>query len=178
MGDVMIESDQLGWRAQPVALEGKQAELRPPAIDDPQFESLLLCLHASGDAWILWGAVRSILNAVMSNEFTPEQIALLDRLHPHLAAALQRLSTAQGAAPQGDARGDFTKALARASLQEPYNRLTRAERELVELVWEGSSNKEIATRLDKSVRTVKSQLTSVYKKFGVKGRSKLVALLR
>jgi DNA-binding CsgD family transcriptional regulator len=56
-------------------------------------------------------------------------------------------------------------------------RRTGAERELVHFVRIGFSNKEIAARLDKSVRTVKTQLTSVYKKCGVRGRSRLLALL-
>lgn len=55
--------------------------------------------------------------------------------------------------------------------------LTGAERELVHFVRIGFSNKEIAARLDKSVRTVKTQLTSVYKKCGVRSRSRLLALM-
>lgn len=55
--------------------------------------------------------------------------------------------------------------------------LTVAERELVQFVRIGFSNKEIAARLDKSVRTVKTQLTSVYKKCGVRSRSRLLALM-
>ena len=55
--------------------------------------------------------------------------------------------------------------------------LTGAERELVHFVRIGFSNKEIAARLDKSVRTVKTQLTSVYRKCGVRSRSRLLALM-
>lgn len=55
--------------------------------------------------------------------------------------------------------------------------LTPAEAELVALVREGWSNKEIAAHLDKSIRTVKTQLTSVYKKFAVRSRSRLLTML-
>ena len=55
--------------------------------------------------------------------------------------------------------------------------LTVAERELVQFVRIGFSNKEIAARLDKSVRTVKTQLTSVYKKCGVRSRTRLLAMM-
>lgn len=39
------------------------------------------------------------------------------------------------------------------------------------------SNKELATRLQKSVRTVKTQLSSIYKKYGVRSRTGLLATM-
>ena len=62
-------------------------------------------------------------------------------------------------------------------LQSCLTELTAAERELVRFVRAGWSNKEIAAKLNKSVRTVKTQLTSVYKKSGVRSRSRLLALM-
>ena len=55
--------------------------------------------------------------------------------------------------------------------------LSLTQSELVHFVRIGFSNKEIAARLDKSVRTVKTQLTSVYRKCGVRSRSRLLALM-
>ena len=65
----------------------------------------------------------------------------------------------------------------RDSIRSLSGELTVAERELVQFVRIGFSNKEIAARLDKSVRTVKTQLTSVYKKCGVRSRSRLLAMM-
>lgn len=61
---------------------------------------------------------------------------------------------------------------------EPVRHLTPAERALVNLVRQGLSNGEIAAQLGKSIRTVKGQLTSIYRKLGVRSRSRLLAQLR
>ncbi len=56
--------------------------------------------------------------------------------------------------------------------------LTAAEREIACGVCEGLGNEEIAGRLRKSVKTVKGQLTSIYRKLGVTGRGQLLVKLR
>ena len=48
--------------------------------------------------------------------------------------------------------------------------LTEREREILDEVAAGRSNKQIAWRLSLSERTIKSHLTHVYRKLGVKGR--------
>ena len=53
-------------------------------------------------------------------------------------------------------------------------RLTWRERETVELVTEGLSNKAIAARLGVSVRTVEGHLNHVFTKLGVESRTELV----
>jgi DNA-binding NarL/FixJ family response regulator len=53
-------------------------------------------------------------------------------------------------------------------------RLTRREREILELLMEGSTNKEIASRLGVSSQTVKNQLSTLYQKAGVGSRLELV----
>ena len=58
------------------------------------------------------------------------------------------------------------------------DQLTAAERELASLICSGCSNEEAATKLGKSRKTVAGQLTSIYKKLGVPGRSRLIAALR
>jgi DNA-binding CsgD family transcriptional regulator len=115
----------------------------------------------------------TIRRTAEQGDFTVREMALLQRLHPHLQTTLQRLSAVQratGAAPPEE----MSK---RDRIQALPHELTVAERELVQFVRVGFSNKEIAARLDKSVRTVKTQLTSVYKKCGVRSRSRLLALM-
>ena len=56
--------------------------------------------------------------------------------------------------------------------------LTVAEREIARRVSEGLDNEEIARRLRKSVKTVKGQLTSIFRKLGVNGRNQLMVRLR
>lgn len=55
-----------------------------------------------------------------------------------------------------------------------WDSLTRAERNVVQLVTEGLPNKEIAARLFISPRTVQTHLTRTYAKLGVKSRVQLV----
>ncbi len=57
-------------------------------------------------------------------------------------------------------------------------RLTRRERELVELICQGAANKDIAGRLCLSVGTVKKELNTLYQKLEVHSRSQLMALMR
>lgn len=57
-------------------------------------------------------------------------------------------------------------------------KLTVAEREIARHVGEGLDNEEIARRLRKSVKTVKGQLTSIFRKLGVDGRNQLMVRLR
>jgi DNA-binding NarL/FixJ family response regulator len=66
-------------------------------------------------------------------------------------------------------------ALARGARQaaEP---LTNRERQIVEMVAEGLSNKEIGRRLDLSEGTVKVHLHNVYRKLGVNNRTALAAM--
>jgi DNA-binding CsgD family transcriptional regulator len=55
--------------------------------------------------------------------------------------------------------------------------LTPTERQVVELVAAGLGNAEIASRLSISLRTVESNLTRVYRKMGVRGRTEMIAAL-
>ncbi len=110
-------------------------------------------------------------------DFRAREMALLQRLHPHLATTLQRLSAVERRAASSGSAQSPEDASTRDSIHSLSGELTVAERELVQFVRIGFSNKEIAARLDKSVRTVKTQLTSVYKKCGVRSRSRLLAMM-
>ncbi|GAA3927674.1 hypothetical protein GCM10022383_03340 [Microbacterium soli] len=60
----------------------------------------------------------------------------------------------------------------------PVNQtLTRREDEVLDLVAEGYSNREIGTRLGISGRTVEMHLSNIYRKFNVGSRVELVSLL-
>ena len=56
--------------------------------------------------------------------------------------------------------------------------LTPRERELVRLVADGASNKEIARRCAISIKTVKTHLTSIFKKLGLTTRLELAVAVR
>lgn len=60
---------------------------------------------------------------------------------------------------------------------ETLCKLTPAERQLAGLLYQGLTNKEIASSLGKSPSTVKIQLQSAFRKLGVRGRTEMVRLL-
>jgi len=55
----------------------------------------------------------------------------------------------------------------------PKNKLTEREKEIINLVMEGLSNKQIAKRLFITERTVKSHLGNIFNKVGINNRSGL-----
>ena len=57
-------------------------------------------------------------------------------------------------------------------------RMTRREREAIELIGEGLSNKEIAMRLNVSTRTVKSHVRNVMEKLALHTRLQIAAYSR
>jgi len=67
--------------------------------------------------------------------------------------------------------------LARISGSSPSasNELSETERQIATLVGAGRANKQVATELHVTVRTVESNLTRIYKKLGISSRSQLAA---
>jgi len=81
------------------------------------------------------------------------------KLIPHLLEELATLAEQQKDAP--------------TKLDSRLERITPRERQIVQLLSAGASNKEIAKRLDVTERTVKAHLTAVFKKLGISGRLQL-----
>ncbi len=73
---------------------------------------------------------------------------------------------------------DLPKAVARHRAPEPMadNPLSHREREVIELMADGNSNKVIARALDISEETVKTHLTNIRQKLGANDRAHIVAL--
>ncbi len=63
-------------------------------------------------------------------------------------------------------------------IRSEYFSLTDKEREILEKIVQGLSNKEIAERFDKSIRTVETQRFKLMKKLGVKNVVELVNLAK
>ena len=59
---------------------------------------------------------------------------------------------------------------------DPWDKLSKAERRVVELLCRGLTNPQIADELYLSRRTIQSHLYNVFKKVGVRSRTELVAL--
>jgi DNA-binding NarL/FixJ family response regulator len=80
------------------------------------------------------------------------------------------VSLALGEAPEG---GDAATASRRGASES--GRLTRREREVAGLLAEGLSNKEIATRLVISQRTVETHVDHVLNKLGIASRAQVAS---
>ena len=88
---------------------------------------------------------------------------LKDAEPEELAAAIR--SAAQGDSPLAPKAASAL--LAERAARRPADALSDREREVLKLVAEGLSNKEIARRLEISEKTVKAHLTSVFRAIGV-----------
>ena len=67
---------------------------------------------------------------------------------------------------------------AETSANDSLAELTQREREIVRLIVDGASNKEVASSLNISERTVKGHLSNVFQKLGVTDRLKLMLYVR
>jgi two-component system, NarL family, nitrate/nitrite response regulator NarL len=82
------------------------------------------------------------------------------KLIPHLLEELTALTEQQEKeAPVG--------------LDSSLDRITPRERQIVQLLSSGASNKEIAKNLNVTERTVKAHLTAIFRKLGISGRLQL-----
>ena len=86
-------------------------------------------------------------------------------IDPSLAGALLG-----GSAPPSEANNEQST----QSAEDSYARLTPREQQILKLIAEGSSNKEIASSLELAVKTVMSHRMNLMDKLGIHNRSKLV----
>jgi len=69
---------------------------------------------------------------------------------------------------------DYLRKLKRSGVEDPYDLLTSREREVLQLVAEGKSNKDVANLLDLSVYTVETHRSNVMHKLRLKGVPELM----
>lgn len=74
-----------------------------------------------------------------------------------------------------ECQGALTPALRAVVVPQPF---TARQREVVALVAQGLSNKEIADRLTMSIRSVEGHLFRASQRVGANGRDELAAILR
>jgi len=108
---------------------------------------------------------------LLVDEGTP-MLSLLRQIRPHPHSSVQgyvaTLLSAFGGQPASPAPGP-------GSLMEP---LTEREREVLRLLLEGVSNREIARRLVLSINTVKRHIYNLCGKLGVQSRTQAIVKAR
>ena len=130
--------------------------------DSPRTEVMILTMH---DAEPL---IREVLEAgargyVLKSDASRDLVAAVQALLAHktfLSPAVSKLVV------DGYLRG--------AEVETPADRLTPREREIVQLVAEGRSNKEIAATLNISIKTVEAHRSHIMQKLSLSSISELV----
>ncbi len=69
---------------------------------------------------------------------------------------------------------DYVRKLKRSGTEDPYDLLTPREREVLQLVAEGKSNKEVANLLNLSVYTVETHRANIMEKLNLHGVPELI----
>lgn len=69
---------------------------------------------------------------------------------------------------------DYVRKLQRSGATDPYDLLTPREREILQLVCEGKSNKDVASLLNLSVYTVETHRSNIMEKLNLKGVPELI----
>ncbi len=69
---------------------------------------------------------------------------------------------------------DYVRKLKRSGTEDPYDMLTPREREVLQLVAEGRSNKEVAQLLNLSIYTVETHRSNIMEKLNLRGVPELI----
>jgi DNA-binding CsgD family transcriptional regulator len=159
-GDLPVRLDDLPrpWAAERAGdFEAAAAEWTRLGLP---YEAALELLQVEGDA-----AGRSVARAV----------ELLESIEARQAATLARRRAQR--AGLAAAIPKVRRAAAAAARQHPLG-LTRSELQVLRLIAEGRSNKEVARQLDRSPRTIEHQVSAVLGKFSAANRMEVMLRLR
>ena len=128
----------------------------------PRTEILILTMHDSEHM------IQGVMDAgahgyILKDDADRNLLAAVDSLRRHKPYLSSRVSVAAASA-QRDADG----------MEHPARRLTPREREIVQLLAEGKSNKEIATYLNISVKTAETHRANIMLKMNFHSVTELV----
>jgi DNA-binding NarL/FixJ family response regulator len=131
----------------------------------PQTEILIFSMHESEELIrdvLAAGARGYLLKSDASRQLVPA-VESLARHQPFFSGRVSEVVL-----------GGFLNPEPLKASSTAGERLTSREREIVQLLAEGQSNKQIATKLDLSVKTVETHRTSAMRKLGLKSLPDLV----
>jgi DNA-binding NarL/FixJ family response regulator len=131
-------------------------------------ETRTLLLVGQQDEELLYEALRAGARGYISKDVAPDELARAVRGVARGEVLLQPQLAARLLARSGDLTHDGIGGYARESL-------TPREREVLQLLARGLRNKEIATRLVVSERTVNFHLANIYAKLHVSGRTQALS---
>ena len=129
----------------------------------PQTRVLVLTMHQE-DEYVLQAVRTGASGYLVKDSAAHELVEAVRRLHAgraHFGPQAARALAEQLQNPERDAA-------------DPYGTLTAREREVFHLIAEGLTTKEIARRLDISVKTAENHRGRVLDKLGVRNTAELV----
>jgi len=132
----------------------------------PQVRVIMITVYRNPD--LVFGALRAGACGYLLKRSSPDQV-------------LNALREAQeGGAPMtGEiARQVIAYFQSQVGVEDEMEKLTAREREVLEFLAKGYSNKEIATRLSVSVAAIRWHLTHIYQKLHVRSRTQAVSKFR
>lgn len=109
---------------------------------------------------------------------TKSGVWVTSSLLPRLVSELRRYAQQAAAPASAAAPSVLPVAPPPRAVPDKLATLTRRERDIVKLLADGASNKQVAEELDISERTVKGHLSNVFMKLGVSDRLNLVLYLK
>jgi len=132
----------------------------------PKVNVIMLTMH--GDDYHAFEAIKAGASGYLVKSVTQDELVKAievvhsgeSPLHPAIAKKMMK-----GFVHMAKGKSDMPRAIG----------LTQREKEIMEQLCQGASNKEIAQRLFISVKTVKSHLRSIFQKLNVSDRTQVVA---
>ncbi len=121
----------------------------------PRMKILILSVHGNKD-YIL-RIIQSGAHGYVSKESSPEE--LLD--------AIQSVYQGEAFFSPEAARAALNQMVSNSGKKEPFAQLTSREREVLVLIAEGQSNKEIANRLNLGIRTVETHRERIMRRLDI-----------
>lgn len=131
----------------------------------PQTEVLILSMHESD--LLLHESLKAGAKGYLLKEDADDYlVSAVEALRQHKQYFSPKIARAMSETPGSSKR--------EAEQHVPLNRLTSREREVIQLLAEGKSNKEVATILKISVKTVEAHRTRIMLKLGIHSITGLV----
>jgi two-component system, NarL family, response regulator NreC len=132
---------------------------------NPHTKVIILSVHAD-ESYILRalnaGAKGYLLKEATENDLLPA-VASVQLGKPYFSPSIARILLE-----------DYVRALQQNQLQDSYDLLSQREKEVLQLLAEGKSNKEVANLLNLSPHTIDSHRTNMMQKLGLHNTAEIV----